>query len=165
MSTDTIILTVTFLSGALSLVILIQTVRKLRHESAISILMPFVSIGATAFVTLLYWIITGGSINGLIAAPLLVLGLVIGLGEGQLTRLYYRGDAVMGKRSAGYVVLWGLAYLLTMALAQFGSAALHAVGLLTMLFGLGAAVGSNVVLLLKRLTVKPQKESYEMSPL
>lgn len=151
---DTIALGITFVSGATSLIILAQTIRKLLEETPISILMPIVSIGATAFITLLYLFFTGAPINWLLAAPLLIVGTLIGLGEGQLTRLYYRGSAVMGKRSAGYLILWGLAYLFTLALAQFGSAALHAVGVLTMLFGVGIAFGSNVVLLLKRVRVK-----------
>jgi hypothetical protein len=63
---------------------------------------------------------------------------------------------LVGKRSVGYLILWGLAYLVTMLLSQLGNAALHAVGILTMLFGVGTAVGSNLVLLVKQLTVKPQ---------
>ncbi len=52
--------------------------------------------------------------------------------------------------------LWGLAYLLTMALAQTGSAALHAGGILTIMLGLGTAVGSNLNLLVRQSMLKPQ---------
>ena len=156
MSTNLIAQIITLLAGVFSVVMLVLTIRKMRQETRLSKLAPILAMGVTLLITAVYLVITGAPVNGLLAVLLLILGLAIGLGEGRMTRLYYRGPTLVGKRSVGYLILWGLAYLATMALAQLGNAALHAVGILAMLFGAGAAVGSNLVLLVKQLTVKPQ---------
>jgi len=146
---------VTYLSAIVSLVLLVLTVRKLLKETPASKLAPMVSIVATIFTTALYAVITGTTVNWALAVVLFVLGLFMGFGEGRLTRLYYRGDALLVKRSVGFLMLWGLAYLLTMALDQLGNAALHAVGILVLVFGVGTSVGSNLVLLFRQLRARP----------
>ncbi len=152
---DTLARAVATMSAAVSLMLLVQTVRKLLKEAPVSKLAPFVSIGATVFITFLYVIITGTGVNWWLATLLFLLGLLIGLGEGRLTRLHYRGSTLIAKRSVGYLILWGAAYLLTIALDQLGNAALHAAGILLMAFGLGTAVGSNLVLLYRQMTIRP----------
>jgi hypothetical protein len=144
----------TLVSATVSLLLLVQTIRKMLKESPISRLAPIVAIGATLFTTALYVALTGASVNPQLALPLLGVGLLVGLGEAQLTRLTYRGNTLIVKRSVGYLALWGLAYLLTMGLAQLGSGALHALGILTMVFGAGIALGSNLALLVKQLRVR-----------
>jgi hypothetical protein len=146
---------ITLIAGAFSTLMLILSIRKMRQETRLSRLAPIVAMGTTLLTTAVYLVINGAPVNGLLAGLLLVLGFAIGLGEGQMTRLYYRGKTLIGKRSVGYLILWGLAYLATMLLAQLGNAALHAVGILTMLFGLGTAMASNLVLLLKQMSARP----------
>jgi len=141
---------ITLVSGVASAWTLIKTIRKMRQETRMSRLTPIVAIGATLLTTWLYLFLTGAEVNWLLVLLLLALGFLIGLAEGQFTRLYYRNATMVGKRSVGYLILWGLAYLLTMALAQWGDAGLHAIGVLSMMFGLGMAVGSNYVLLRKQ---------------
>ena len=141
---------ITLVSGVASAWTLVKTIRKMREETRMSRLTPIVAIGATLLTTLLYLFLTAAAVNWLLVLPLLAVGFLLGLAEGQFTRLYYRSATLVGKRSVGYLVLWGLAYLLTLALAQWGNAGLQAVGVLTMLFGLGMAVGSNYVLLRKQ---------------
>ncbi len=156
MSTNLITQIITLLAGAFSLVMLALTIRKMRQETRLSKLAPLVAMGTTLLTTAVYLVITGAPVNGLLAVLLLILGLAIGLGEGRMTQLYYRGPTLMGKRSVGYLILWGLSYLLTTLLAQSGSAAPHAGGILTMMLGLGAAIGSNLLLLVRQFTLRPQ---------
>jgi hypothetical protein len=152
---DNVARAIAYLSAAVSLVLLVQTVHKLLKEAPVSRLAPIVSIGATLLITFVYVVITGTSVNWWLAALLSVLGLLVGFGEGRLTRLYYRGSTLIVKRSVGYLILWGVAYLLAIALDQLGNAALHAAGILIMVFGLGTAVGSNLVLLVRQVTMRP----------
>jgi hypothetical protein len=147
---------ITFAAGAFSMIMLIQTILKMREETYVPKLAPIITIVTTSFIVVLYVILTGAPINWLLAVLLLSLGLLFGLAEGQMTRLYYRGPIIVGKRSVGYLILWGLAYLMAMALTQTGNAALHAVGVLTMMFGLGTALGDNLNLLVRQSTLKPQ---------
>jgi len=146
---------VTTISTVVSIILLVRTARSLLRESRVSKLAPLVAIGAAVLTTWLYVIITGTSVNWWLAMVLAGLGIVIGFGEGRMTRMYYRDNTLIVKRSVGYLILWGLAYLLTVALDQLGNAALHAVGILIMAFGLGTAVGSNVVLLFRQMTARP----------
>jgi hypothetical protein len=146
---------VTVISGAVSLVMLFQTVRKMVKEAPVSKLAPIVAVCATLLTTLLYLILSGASVNWLLGVPMVGLGALVGWGEGHLTRLHYRGTTLMIKRSVGYLILWSLAYLVTMLLAQVGDAALHAVGILAMVFGVGTALGSNAVLLVKQAGMRP----------
>jgi hypothetical protein len=152
---DTVARAVTYISALVSLAALVQTVRKLVKEAPVSRLAPLVSIGATLVTTALYVLITGSPVNWWGAIVLFLLGIVIGYGEGQLTRLYYRGETLIVKRSVGYLIVWGAAYLVTLALDQLGNAALHAVGVWILAFGVGTAISSNLVLLARQITQRP----------
>lgn len=153
---DNIALVITVASGFISIVMLMKTIQDARKEKALTALMPIVSIGATIAITLVYVYLTSAPINWLLGLPLFLFGLFIGRGQGAMTQVYYRGLRVLSKANVRYLIYWGAAYVVTLLLGQFGSAALHAVGILTMLFSLGVAIGSNLILLTKRLTVKPE---------
>jgi hypothetical protein len=122
----------------------------MREETLLTKLAPVITIVATVITMFLYVILTGTPINGWISLLLLGAGFIVGLGEGQMTRLYYRGPVIVGKRSAGYLIIWGLAFLFTTLMSQTGVAALYASAVLTMAFGLGVALGSNANLLFRR---------------
>lgn len=153
---DNVPLVITVASGFVSIVMLMKTIQDARKEKALTALMPIVSIGATIAITLVYVYLTAAPIDWLLGLPLFLFGLFIGRGQGAMTQVYYRGPRVLSKANVRYLVYWGAAYIVTLLLGQFGSAALHAIGILTMLFSLGVAIGSNLILLTKRLTVKPE---------
>jgi|GEM_PF-1090679 len=156
MSPETIQSIATSIPAALIVLTLVLTIRKMREEMYVPKITPVIVIAITGLAVFVYAMLTRTPINWWLAALLLAVGCLIGWFEGQMTRLYYRGPIIVGKRSVAYLVFWGLAYLLTMALTQTGSTALHAVGVLSMMFGLGIAVGDNLNLLMRQATLKPQ---------
>ena len=134
---------------------LLITLWQLTRETRLSKLAPVLAIATPLLTTRAYLFLTSASVNWLTAIILMVIGFLLGLAQGQTTRLYCRGRVIYGKRSAGYLVLWRLAYVLTIVLAQTGSGLFHAIGILTMTFGVGTAVGANLIHLFKQLTLKP----------
>ena len=136
-------------SGVVSAWTLLKTIAKTREETRLSRLVPIVAVTATFLTTALYIRLSRATVNGWLVLPVLGLGLLLGLGEGQLTRVSHRGAMLVAKRSGLYLILWGLTYLATLALGQLGDAGMHATGVLTMMLGLGMAAGSNYVLLRK----------------
>jgi|GEM_PF-5805239 len=137
------------LAGLVSLVLLFFSVRAMRRERPLSRWRPLISALVVAVVTAGYIVITGAQLNLFMAVGVLLAGLLFGLLEGLFTRVYIRGGQVMGRQSGLYVVVWGLAYVATLVLGQLRSGALHAGGVLAMLLGLGVALSSSIMLVLK----------------
>lgn len=143
-------------AGVVSAIMLLLSIRKMRGEVYVPRSAPIVAIAITALAVATYVALTGVAVNWTLAALLLAAGFLVGLLEGQATRLYYRGPIIVGKRSFGYLVVWGLAFLLALALGQAESAVLQASGALVMMFGLGIAIGDNINLLARQAMLKPQ---------
>ncbi len=150
---------ITLLAGAFSFFMLVITIWMMRRETRVSRLAPFIAVGTTLLGTFLYVVITRAPVNSILAWGFVGFGFLIGLLQGQSTRLYYRGRTIFGKRSTAYLVLWGLAYLVSLALAHVGNAALYAIGILGMMFGLGTTVGANLNLFVRQLVLRPQPAS------
>ncbi len=146
---------VAFGSSVFTVITLLLTIRKMRQEMYVARITPLIIVLVTGFAVGIYILLTGTAINWLLAGVLLAAGFVIGVMEGQMTRVYYRGPIIVTKRSVAYIVFWGLAYALTMALSQTGSVSLHVAGVLSMLFGLGLALGDNLNLLVRQSLLKP----------
>lgn len=134
--------------------LLLLSIRKMREEMYVPRWAPIVLIVVTTFTVLLYIWLTAASVNWLLGFALLGIGLVIGAGQGQMTRLYYRGPLIFGKRTTGYLVFWGIAYLASLLLTQSGIAAAHALGVLGMMLALGVAVGDNLSILFRQSRLK-----------
>jgi hypothetical protein len=147
---------VTIVAGILSLLVLFFSVRAMRRERPMSRFRPLVSAVIIAIVTVGYLLITRAQVNLWTASVVIALGLAIGWGEGRLTRIYYKGNQVVGRQSGFYLILWGVAYLLTLLLAQSNIAALHAGGILAMMLGTGVALASGFTLFKRISSLKPQ---------
>jgi hypothetical protein len=156
MGTISIAQVVTLGAGGFSALMLIITIWMLRRETRISRLAPLIAIGATLLSTILYLLITQAPVNSILALGFVGFGFLIGLLQGQSTKIYFSGKAIFGKRSTAYLVLWGLAYLVTLALSHLGNAALYAFGILGMMFGLGTTVGANLNLFVRQLFLRPR---------
>ena len=142
-------------AGAASFVLMIFSIRGMRKESRSTLLTPITGIISATVITFVFILIAGVPINWLLAIPILGFGFFLGLLEGMFTRVYYRGNLLMTKRSAIYFVLWGLAYLLTLLLAQTKSSVWTAGGILAMILGLGIAYGSNLNLFFRQTLMRP----------
>jgi membrane protein CcdC involved in cytochrome C biogenesis len=143
-------------AGVFSAVVLIITIWMMRRERRVSRLAPFIAIGTTLLSTFFYMLITNAPVNSILVWGFIGFGFLIGLLQGQSTKIYYRGKAIFGKRSTAYLVLWGLAYLVSLALAQLGNAALYAFAILGMMFGLGITVGASLNLFVRQTFLRPQ---------
>lgn len=142
-------------AGAFGFVMLLLSINKMRKEMYTPRWAPLILIAVTVLTVLLYVWLTAASVNWLLAAVLLGVGLVIGLGQGQMTRLYYRGPLIFGKRTKGYLLFWGVAYFASLLLTQSGIAAAHALGVLGMMLALGVAVGDNLNILARQARLRP----------
>jgi len=143
-----------FVPTGFAILMLLLTVRKMGEEVYVPKIAPLIVIGVTTLAAFAYATLTRTQINWLVAALLIVGGFLIGGMEGQMTRLRYRGPIIVGKRSVGYLIFWGLAYVLTNVLSATGNGTLHAAGMMTLMFGLGIAVGDNTTLLARQLFLK-----------
>lgn len=142
-------------SGAFGFLMLLLSINKMRKEMYTPRWAPLILIGVTVLTVLLYVWLTAASVNWLLAAVLLGVGLVIGLGQGQMTRLYFRGPLIFGKRTKGYLLFWGMAYFASLLLTQSAIAAAHALGVLGMMLALGVAVGDNLNILARQARLRP----------
>ena len=154
MSPETLQTIAPFVPTGFAMLMLLLSIRKMSEEVYVPKIAPLIIIGITALAVFAYVTLTRTQINWSVAALLIAGGFLIGGVEGQMTRLYYRGPIIVGKRSVGYLIFWGLAYLLTMALTATGNGTLHAAGVMTLMFGLGIAVGDNTTLLFRQLFLK-----------
>jgi hypothetical protein len=155
---------ITLLACLVTFGLFLFAVWQTRRETRLTLPAPLIAIGMTALTTLLYVWLSGATVNTITAGVLLIPGLLIGSLEGQAARVYYRGNTIVGKRRVASLVLWGLAYLVTVLLAQFGSALLHAIGILGMVFGVGVSVGSNTILFIRHLTLRPLRSAGALYP-
>lgn len=137
-------------AGAFGFIMLLLSIRKMRQEMYVPRWAPLILIGVTVVTVFLYVWLTAAPVNWLLALALLAVGLVIGAGQGQMTRLYYRGPLIFGKRTTGYLLFWGIAYLASLLLTQSQIAAAHALGVLGMMLSLGVAVGDNLNILFRQ---------------
>lgn len=141
-------------AGGFAFFLLLLSIRKMRQEMYVPRWAPILLIIVTTFTVFLYVWLTSASVNWLLGFALMGIGLVIGAGQGQMTRLYYRGPLIFGKRTTGYLVFWGIAYLASLLLTQSGIAAAHALGVLGMMLALGVAVGDNLSILFRQSRLK-----------
>jgi hypothetical protein len=147
---------ITLVAGGFGMVMLVIMLRQMRKETRLTVFTPILALAGTILTTLLYLLISRSPLNLALAAGIVCVGLIIGLLEGLATRIYVQGNQVVGKRSGIYLVLWGLAYLVTIGFAQMNNAGLHAFGLMGLAFGLGMSLGSNLNLFFRRLFFRSQ---------
>jgi len=141
-------------AGAFGFIMLLLSIRKMRDEMYVPKGAPLILIGVTAFTVLLYIWLTAAPVNWWLALALFGIGLIIGAGQGQMTRLYYRGPLIFGKRTTGYLVFGGIAYFASLILTQSGIAAAHALGVLGMMLALGVAVGDNLNIIFRQTRLR-----------
>lgn len=129
-------------------------ITRMRRPTRLRWFAPFLGMAMSVLGSLGYLLVMRLPVNPRIAGPLLAIGLVLGFLQGWQTRMYWENQGLMGRRTILYMGLWGFAYLTTQGLAQLQNAAMHAVGMLTMMFTVGIAIGSNVNLALRQFWMR-----------
>ena len=76
-----------------------------------------------------------------------VIGLLFGVAWDRTTRIELTDGRLIARRSALYLVLWGVAYAITQILVSVTVARWVSAGLVSMCFATGTAIGMNVDLL------------------
>lgn len=144
--------TIALVSAVFTVAALLFSIYKLRQESAFSRIPPLLGIVITAVITALYILLSGVQVNYLVGGGLVLVGLFLGLLQGRASQVYVREERIRVKRGTGSLVLWGVTYFVSLALSLTTNPLLAAGGVLALLFGLGAAVGTNLNLLLRSTT-------------
>jgi hypothetical protein len=151
---ETIFRAISFIGLVVSIamtVVMFVTLRKERRIGALALLM---SLAISLIMLPIFTLLTGARVRPLISVPLFVLGLVVGGLWGFTTRLAYRGEHVVGKRSLLFLLGWALSLILAQVVTLAGSALLTSVGILPMVLSTGTQVGMTCNLLLRRLFIR-----------
>ena len=128
-----------------------------RAEKRISFLSSFLSVVLSVLLLPVFLAVTGARLNPLLGVPVLVLGLLVGWVKGQTMRLYYKGDAVMGRHSLLFLLIWCVSLVAVQLLTTLESRLWSAVGLVPVFFTTGTQVGMYTNLTLRRLLMRRPK--------
>lgn len=134
-------------------------ITRMRRPTLMRWFAPLLGMGMSALGSGVYLLVMQPPVNLRVAGPLLAIGLLLGFLQGWQTKLYWDNERLMGRRTVLYLGLWGFAYLATQGLAQLQNAALHAVGVLTMMMTVGVALGSNLNLGLRQAWMRSRGSS------
>lgn len=137
-------------AGAISAALLLWAIRTMRRPCPIRWHTPMLGLAMSLVGTAAYLALVNPRVAWLWAGLLLILGCGLGYLQGRQTRLFWKEEGVWGERSMVYMWLWGAAYLATQGLGQLQNALLYAVGVLTLFFTLGIAIGSNLNIAVRR---------------
>jgi len=151
---DTIYRLVSLLSIGLTVVLIIVMLLTFRKERRIGALSLLISAILSLIMLPVFILLSGARLNLLIGLPLLMIGLLVGVLRAFATRIYYRGDHVVGKHSLWFLAGWGLSMVLAQLLALAGSRLLADVALMPMYLSTGTQVGIAGNLLLRRLFLR-----------
>ncbi len=143
------------ISAVLSAAMIAYVVFTYRHERRIGRWSALVPILVSLAILVVFLFLSGAWLNPVVAAPVLVLGLLIGYLRGLSTRLYFRDGQVVGRNSQLFLLGWGGSVVLVQVLNTWGSVALASVGLLTVYLGTGTQVGINANIFLRRMRMRP----------
>jgi hypothetical protein len=149
MNPETFVLAVRVFAAAMtiiSLVLIVTSIRRMRRPVPARWSTPILGLATTLAGTGVFWLFVEPRVNPALMLPLLLVGLAIGLLQGLQSSVYREHGGLIVRRTTAYMVLWGLAFVATLALGQIQQAALQALGALTVVFTLGIAVGANITL-------------------
>lgn len=151
---DTIYRLISLLSVGFTVVLIVVMLLTFRKERRIGAFSLLISAALSVITLPVFILLSGARLNLFIGLPLLMIGLLVGVLRGFATRLYYRGDHVVGKHSLWFLAGWGLSMVLAQLLTLAGSRLLAAVALMPMHLSTGTQIGITGNLLLRRLFLR-----------
>jgi hypothetical protein len=125
-------------------------------SSLLSGLIALLSLGALVFLGNI-------RIEPIIGLPLLVLGLLLGFLRGQAVKLNWEDEVVIGRNSILFLIVWGFSLALSQFLGLLGSSLLASLGLIPAVFSTGLQLGYYGNIFLRRLFMRPGRESRIMN--
>jgi hypothetical protein len=129
-------------------------IRQVRREQRLKLFTPIVGLAMAPITLLINILCLRQAFSACLGPALLICGLGFGVAWGQTTRLYIKGDALVGKRSVLHLVFWGISYAVTQILTSFAPAMYVVGGLATMFFSTGSTLGTNLNLLVRQLRMR-----------
>ena len=135
-------------------VITLVTLVTFRKERPIPRFSPLWSAVLSLLLLPLFMLLSGARLNALVAVPILLVGLVIGLLRGLATRLHYKDGKVVGKNSMLFLLGWGSSLVLAQLLNLLGSALATSLGLIPLFLSTGTEVGMNGSVFLRRVKMR-----------
>lgn len=147
-----------YLAIPLTILSVLWMIKTLRRPKPVTFRSLVIQIALPLLVLLVYSLLLHVSVNPVLAWPLFAAGLVIGVLWGQTTRLNLKKGRVYGKRSVWYLVVWAVTFSVTQGLSLMQRRGLVAVGLATMYFSTGLAIGTNVSFMYRRWKLLSKEE-------
>jgi membrane protein CcdC involved in cytochrome C biogenesis len=139
-----------YLAIPLTILSVVWMIKTLRRPKPVTFLSLVVQIVLPVLVLLVYSLLLHVSVNPVLAWPLFAAGLVLGVISGQTTKLNVKKGKVYGQRSVWYLVVWAVTFSVTQLLSLLQRRGIVAIGLATMYFSTGLAIGTNVSFMYRR---------------
>jgi len=147
-----------YLAIPLTILSVFWMIKTLRRPKPVTLRSLIIQIVLPVLVLLVYSLLLHVSVNPALAWPLLAAGLVLGVISGQTTKLNVKKGKVYGQRSVWYLVVWAVTFSVTQLLSLLQRRGIVAVGLATMYFSTGMAIGTNVSFIYRRWRLLSQEE-------
>ena len=141
---------------ALSVMSMVRTIGKPRPLVLSGLL---IQMAFSALFLFLYRFLLNLSEPTMLSWGLMGAGLGVGVFQGFTTKITVSGDRIIAKRSVLYLVIWGITFATTQALALLGQKELAAYGLSSIYLATGIALGMNGTLVIRRLLVSSAGEA------
>lgn len=117
--------------------------RRAQRERKLAARQLVIAILLVVVVSGIYLAVTSPNIAPLAALGGVAGGLAIGGAQARSTSIHIEDGAIKGQPTPAYLVVWGAAYVLTVAMGALASNGAHEVAAVAMLLGVGTTVGSQ----------------------
>ena len=153
-----------YLAIPVTILSVLWMIKTLRRPKPVTFPSLVIQIALPVLVLLVYSLLLHVSVNPALAWPLFAAGLVLGVISGQTTKLNVNKGKVYGQRSVWYLVVWALTFSVTQLLSLMQRRGIVALGLATMYFSTGLAIGTNVSFMYRRWRLLSKPEELALVP-
>lgn len=122
-------------------------IRQVRHPSPLRQWTPLIGLAMAPLGMMLNLVILRQAAPGRAGWLAGIVGLLFGIAWDRTTRIEVADGRLIARRSALYLVLWGVAYAITQILTAVTVASWVSAGLVSLCFATGTAIGMNIDLL------------------
>ncbi|MBN2074465.1 MAG: zinc ribbon domain-containing protein [Dehalococcoidales bacterium] len=127
--------------------IMILTFRRIR---SVSIKGPLIAIAISTIAIIVYAAIVGTSLPFYIVMIIMVFGLLLGLGQGNKTKVWLEKDnRKKAQNTIWFLVIWALCYGVNQTLVVLGQSLSLSIGFGGMSLGTGVTLGTQAIILYK----------------